>query len=206
MFTGIIEEVGSVISLSSRSLAVKAAKVVKGMEPGCSVAVNGVCLTVTSFDDHSFKVDIMQETLDRSNLGKLLSGDRVNLENALTLQKSLGGHLVQGHVDDTGKVTSCQPESGATRIRISAPPDVMRFVVEKGFIAVDGISLTVVERDEAGFSVSIVGFTLEHTTLGKLESGYEVNLEVDIIAKYVEQLMHRSGQTISLDFLKAHGF
>ena len=206
MFTGIIEEVGRVISLSDHSLVVKASKVVKSMEPGCSVAVNGVCLTVTSFDDHSFIVDIMRETLDRSNLGRLLSGDLVNLENALTLQKSLGGHLVQGHVDDTGRVADYRPENGATRIRISAPPQVMRFVVEKGFIAVDGISLTVVERDEAGFSVSIVGFTLEHTTLGKLESGYEVNLEVDIIAKYVEQLMHRSRQTISLDFLKAHGF
>jgi riboflavin synthase len=206
MFTGIIEEVGRVISLSDHSLVVKASTVVKSMEPGCSVAVNGVCLTVTSFDAYSFKVDIMQETLDRSNLGKLLSGDRVNLENALTLQKSLGGHLVQGHVDATGKVSSYRPESGATRIRIWAPPDVMKFVVEKGFIAVDGISLTVVERDEAGFSVSIVGFTLEHTTLGKQETGYEVNLEVDIIAKYVEQLLKRSSQTITLDFLKAHGF
>ena len=206
MFTGIIEEVGRVVSLSGQSLVVNASTVVRGMEAGCSVAVNGVCLTVTSFDDHSFKVDIMQETLDRSNLGNLLSGDRVNLENALTLQKSLGGHLVQGHVDATGKVSSYLPERGATRIRISAPPEVMRFVVEKGFIAVDGISLTVVERDEAGFSVSIVGFTFEHTTLGKLETGYEVNLEVDIIAKYVEQLMHRPAQTISMDFLKAHGF
>ncbi len=206
MFTGIIEEVGSVIAFYDRSLAVKASSVVKDMEPGCSVAVNGVCLTVTSFDDHSFKVDIMPETMDRSNLDRLLPGDRVNLENALTLQKSLGGHLVQGHVDDTGKVVSRRAGSGATLIRISAAPEVMRFVVEKGFIAVDGISLTVVERDEEGFSVSIVGFTLEHTTLGKLKAGYEANLEVDIIAKYVEQLMHRSGQTISLDFLKSHGF
>ena len=206
MFTGIIEEVGQVLSLNGRSLTSSANKVLQGIEPGASIAVNGVCLTVTRFDGNSFTVDIMEETLKRTNLGKLKPGERVNLEGALTLSKGLGGHLVQGHVDATGRVQSVMRTGESLLISINALPQVMRYVVEKGFIAVDGTSLTVVERSDTAFSVSIVGFTRENTTLGKVEAGSSVNLEADIIAKYVEQFITSKKGGISIAFLKEHGF
>jgi riboflavin synthase len=206
MFTGIVEEIGQVLSLNGRSLTARASKVLQGIEPGASIAVNGVCLTVTRLDAGSFRVDIMEETLKRTNLGKLKPGDRVNLEGALTLSKGLGGHLVQGHVDATGKVKSVERLAESLLITISAAPDLMRYVVEKGFIAVDGISLTVVERNDSTFSVSIVGFTRENTTLGKVEAGNSVNLEADIIAKYIEQFITGKKEDISMAFLKEHGF
>jgi riboflavin synthase len=206
MFTGIVEEIGQVASLHECSLTVRAHKVLGGIEMGASIAVNGVCLTVTRFDKDSFCVDIMDETLRRTNLGHLKPLDRVNLEGALTLSKGLGGHLVQGHVDATGQIKSISRLDQSRLITISAAPELMRYVVEKGFIAVDGISLTVVNRNASSFSVSIVGFTMEHTTLGKIEVGDIVNLEADIIAKYVERYITGKKEGLSIEFLKEHGF
>jgi len=206
VFTGIIEEVGRVASAQSNSLTISASQALCGMEAGGSIAVNGVCLTITSFNTSSLSVDIMPETLMRTNLGLLCVGDEVNLERPLALGGYLGGHLVQGHVDDTGRVTAINREGGAMLIRFEAPPQVMDYMVEKGFIAVDGVSLTVVTKDTSSFQVAIVDYTRRHTTLGSKRVGDLVNLEVDVIAKYVEQLSqpHRPGVTV--DFLQEHGF
>ena len=206
MFTGIIEEVGRVISAQSGNLVIAASNVLQGTEPGGSIAVNGVCLTVTNFDSSSFSVDIMPETLKRTNLGLLHAGDRVNLERPLALEGRLGGHLVQGHVDDTGRVASVMPGGGAMLIRFEAAPGVMRYIVEKGFVAVDGVSLTTVTKDASSFQVSVVDYTRQHTTLGSRQVGDMVNLEVDIIAKYVEQLSQTHSTGITVDFLQEHGF
>ena len=206
MFTGIIEEVGRVTSTRFGSLVITASDVLQGMELGGSINVNGVCLTITSLNTNSFSVDIMSETLKRTNLGLLSAGDRVNLERPLALDGRLGGHLVQGHIDATGRVAAVRWDGGAMIIRFEAPPEVMCYVVEKGFIAVDGVSLTVVNRDARSFWVSIVDYTRENTILGSRRVGDLVNLEVDVIAKYVEQIgqTHRPGVTI--EFLKEHGF
>ena len=206
MFTGIVEEVGRVTSAPPGKLVITANRVLKGMELGGSIAVNGVCLTVTNFNTNSFSVDIMPETLERTNLGLLRIGDGVNLERPLSLGGELGGHLVQGHIDDTGRVTSIIPDGEAALIRFEAPPEVMRYIVEKGFIAVDGVSLTVVVKDTSTFQVSVVDYTREHTTLGNRQVGDLVNLEVDIIAKYVEQLSSAYHTGITADFLQEHGF
>jgi len=206
MFTGIVEEIGRVTSAQSGKLVISASEVFQGIELGGSVAVNGVCLTITSFDTSSFSVDIMLETLERTNLGLLNAGDAVNLERPLTLEKPLGGHLVQGHVDDAGRIASITQEGEAMLIRFEAPPAVMRYVVEKGFIAVDGVSLTVVAKDANLFQVSVVDFTRKHTTLGSRRVGDLVNLEVDIIAKYVEQLSQPGSSGITVGFLQEHGF
>ncbi|MBI2287442.1 MAG: riboflavin synthase [Chloroflexi bacterium] len=206
MFTGIIEETGVVISAQSGKLVVAAGAVLQDMELGGSIAVNGVCLTVTSFDASSLSVDIMLETLKRSNLGQLSAGDRVNLERPLALGGRLGGHLVQGHIDATGRVASIRRSSEANIITVEASAEVMVYVVEKGFIAVDGISLTVVAKNASSFQVSIVDYTRRHTTLNDRRVGDPVNLEVDIIAKYVEQLSQPRGAGITVDFLQEHGF
>ncbi len=206
MFTGIVEETGKVVSAQSGGLRIKADKALGGMESGGSVAVNGVCLTVTEFSDESFSAAVMPETLKRTNLGSLAAGDKVNLECALTLQKGIGGHLVQGHIDGTGRVSAVVPEGEAVLITIKAPSLVMRYIVEKGFIAVDGVSLTVVGCDAASFTVSIVGYTREHTTIEDRRAGDEVNLEADIIAKYVERLSQPRTSGITVEFLKEHGF
>lgn len=206
MFTGIIEEMGRVISASSAGLVIAASDVLHGMGRGASMAVNGVCLTVTNFDSSSFSVDVMPETLKRTNLGLLYAGDGVNLERALPLGGRLGGHLVQGHVDDTGRVTSITWEGGAMLFRFEAPPEVMQYVAEKGFIAVDGVSLTIVTKDTSSFQVSVVDYTRKYTTLGTKRVGDRVNLEVDIIAKYVKQLSQAYRPGITVDFLQEHGF
>ena len=206
MFTGIIQEVGRVTSAQSGKVAIAAGDVLRGLELGGSIAVNGVCLTITNFNTNSFSVDIMSETLERTNLGLLMVGDRVNLERPLALGGELGGHLVQGHVDDTGRVASIKRSGGAIIIRFEAAPEMMRYVVEKGFIAVDGVSLTVVAKDASSFQVSVVDYTQEHTTLGNRQVGDLVNLEVDVIAKYVEQLSQARNTGITVDFLQEHGF
>lgn len=206
MFTGIVEEAGRVISAQPNRLTIAASTVLQGLEPGGSLAVNGACLTVVNFDNKSFSVDLMPETLKQTNLGQLKIGDEVNLERPLTLGKPLGGHLVQGHVDATGKVASIDSEGEAVLVRFEAPAEVMRYVVKKGFIAVDGVSLTVVEGDATSFRVSLVGFTRSHTNLGRRRVGDMVNLEVDIIAKYVEQLSQTRSAGITVDFLQEHGF
>ena len=206
MFTGIIEEVGKVTLVRSGNLVITASDVLQGMELGGSINVNGVCLTIISLDTDSFSVDIMPETLERSNLGLLSAGDRVNLERPLSLGGRLGGHLVQGHVDATGRVASVRWNGEAMLVRFEAPPEVMYYVVEKGFIAVDGVSLTVVTKDSSAFQVSVVDYTRQHTTLGDRQVGDPVNLEVDIIAKYVAQLSQGRSTGITVDFLQEHGF
>ncbi len=206
MFTGIVEEVGKVRSVQPGKLAVSADIVLQDMEPGVSISVNGVCLTVTAFDTGSFVVDIMPETLKRSNLVLLKTGDRVNLERAMALGGRLGGHLVQGHIDAVGKVASMTGDSSAVLVDINAPPEVMRYIVEKGFIAVDGISLTVTGRSSTSFRVSVVEYTRTQTVLGYRRVGDVVNLEVDIIAKYIEALSRPQNTGISPEFLREHGF
>ena len=206
MFTGIIEEAGRVISAQPGNLNIADESIAKGIELGESIAVNGVCLTVTKFTDEAFSVDIMAETLRRSNLGLLSSGDRVNLERPLAFGGSLGGHLVQGHVDATGKLVSTRWEEKAMIIKFEAPQEVLRYVVDKGFIAVDGISLTVVARDSDSFQVSVVDYTRQHTNLADRRAGDRVNLEIDIIAKYVEQLGHARSTGITAGFLQENGF
>ncbi len=206
MFTGIVEEAGSVVSVSSGKLVISADKVLKGIQLGGSIAVNGICLTVTEFTDKTFSVDVMPETLKRTNLGQLHNGDRVNLERPLGLGGEIGGHLVQGHIDGTGKVISIEREGEALLMKFEAPADLMRYVVEKGFIAVDGTSLTVVEKDVASFSVSIVGYTREHTILADRKINDTVNLEVDIIGKYVAEFMKPQSGGITAEFLEEHGF
>jgi riboflavin synthase len=205
MFTGIIEEVGIVKSVRLGRLTVSATKVLQGMELGDSLAINGACLTISALDANSFSVDIMPETLRRTNLGLLRPGSGVNLERPLVMGGRLGGHLVQGHVDATGRVLSLVPEAGAFIARYAAPQEIMRYVVEKGFIAVDGASLTVINCDTTSFSVSLVTYTLKHTILGSKRPGDLVNLEVDIMAKYLEKLKERRG-SITLDFLVEQGF
>ncbi len=206
MFTGIIEEIGKVNAAAAGSLTITARDIMPGIKPGDSIAVNGACLTVTTFNASSFSVDVMPETLARTNLGRFHPGDSVNLERPVVLGGRLGGHLVQGHVDDTGKVASVTWDGGTMLIGFEAPPEVMRFTAPKGFIAVDGVSLTITDKDNGSFRVSVVDYTRKHTTLGRQQVGDPVNLEVDITAKYVAQLgqTHRPG--ITADFLQAHGF
>ena len=206
MFTGIVEEIGKVASAQRNKLSISADKILCGLELGASVSVNGVCLTVTGLNQSSFSVDIMPETRERSNLGLLSVGDRVNLERAMSLGGSMGGHLVQGHIDATGRVASLHREGEALVMGFEAPPEVMRYIVEKGFIAVDGVSLTVTARDADSFQVSLVNFTRQNTIFGSRRVGDRVNLEVDIIAKYVEQFTQVRRGGITADFLHEHGF
>lgn len=206
MFTGITEEIGKITLTKPASLVITASRVLQGMEPGESIAVNGACLTVTSFNSSSFTVDVMPETLERTNLGLLRAGNTVNLERAVALGGKLGGHLVQGHVDDVGRVASVDREGGALIMGFTAPLPVIRYIVVKGFIAVDGVSLTVVTKDVSAFRVSIVDYTQKNTTLGGRRIGDLVNLEVDIIAKYVAELSQAWRPGLSREFLKEHGF
>jgi riboflavin synthase len=206
MFTGIVEEIGKVKGVSPGRLNIEASKVIEGTKPGDSISISGACLTVTSISNNDFCVEVMPETIRRTNLGRLQFGDAVNLERAVPADGRFGGHFVQGHVDDVGKVLSVKPEEGAFIARISAPSYLMPYVVTKGFIAVDGVSLTVFDYDDFSFSVSLVGYTREHTTLGIIKPGDIVNLEVDIIAKYVDRLKQRDNRGVTLDFLEEHGF
>jgi riboflavin synthase len=205
LFTGIVEEVGTVRALGSGRLSVSAGRVLEKTRLGDSIAVNGACLTVTALDSASFTVDVMPETLRHTNLGLLRPGSSVNLERALMVGGRLGGHFVQGHVDATGKVMALKAEGDAVIARFAAPPEVLRYVVEKGFVAVDGVSLTVVSSDGTSLSVSLVGYTLKQTTLGSRRVGDAVNLEADIIAKYVEKTGEGRGG-VTLEFLADHGF
>jgi len=206
VFTGIIEEVGRVVSVSAEKLVVTASQVITGIQLGGSIAVNGVCLTVTELDSKSFTVDVMPETLRRTNLGTLRTGDRVNLERPLALGGELGGHLVQGHIDETARIAAMVKEEGAVLVKFEASPEVMRFIVPKGFVAVDGVSLTVTEKDDRSFSVSIVAYTGQHTTLVEKKVGDRVNLEADIIGKYVVEYSKPQSTGITAEFLQEHGF
>ncbi|MCL4533937.1 MAG: riboflavin synthase [Bacteroidetes bacterium] len=193
-------------SLGRDRLTVNASQVLAGTRLGDSIAVEGVCLTVVEKGEGWFVVGLMPETLRRSTLGSLRPGQPLNLERALGLGDRLGGHLVQGHVDGRGQVVNRRSEGGALLVRIAAPADLMRYVVEKGFIAVDGASLTVAELDARSFTVSLVPFTQEHITLAGKAPGDEVNLEVDILAKYVERLVGAPRSEMTAEFLAEHGF
>jgi len=194
MFTGIVAELGEVAAIEYRGDAARLT--IRGstddVSPGESVAVNGVCLTVTGIIDGTFTADVMGETLDRSGLGALIPGAPVNLERSVRLADRLGGHLVQGHVDATGAIISRSPSAHWDQVRISLPGTIARYVVLKGSIAVDGVSLTVSALGEDWFEVSLIPETLKRTTLGTRQPGETVNLEADVIAKYVERL--RSGE------------
>jgi len=193
MFTGIVEELGTVVGIEpltdSARIRIEGPLVTSDAVHGASIAVNGVCLTVVEFGDGQFSADVMNETLLRSSLGQLNAGSRVNLERPVTLAARLGGHLVQGHVDGTGHIVSRTPSENWEIVRISLPDDLGRYVVEKGSITVDGVSLTVVDAERDSFSVSLIPTTLELTTLGYKTAGDPVNLEVDVVAKYVERMM-----------------
>ena len=206
MFTGIVEETGQIKSADGEKLIVSASAVLQDTRPGDSIAVNGVCLTAAEIGLNDFTTDIMPETLKRTTLGSLKSDNKVNLERALSMGGRIGGHLVQGHIDGIGKIISIRPEGSAFLMKISAPQEIGHYLVEKGFIAVDGISLTVVARSNSSFTVSLVAFTLNNTILGEKRSGDLVNLEVDIIAKYVERLANPNQPGISSEFLIEHGF
>jgi riboflavin synthase len=185
MFTGLVQATGTLASLEGGRLRVDAEL---ELAEGDSVAVNGVCLTATGVEADGFSADVMDETLRRTTLGALGPGDRVNLELPLRASDRLGGHIVQGHVDGTATVESVRDEGLSRVVRLTAPHELLRYVIEKGSVALDGVSLTITEVDDEGLAVSLIPETLERTTLGSLEPGARLNLEVDVLAKYVERL------------------
>ena len=188
MFTGIVEEVGTVRAADQGRLTIGGRKVMPTLEIGGSISVNGTCLTVTTLEPDGFSVDVVPETLRRTNLGLLNPNSPVNLERPLRADGRMDGHIVQGHVDGTGTIGEISEDGEALMVRIDAPTQLARYVVEKGFIAVDGVSLTVVHCDEAGFSVTVIPHTRDHTIFGSRSAGDAVNIEIDILAKYVERL------------------
>ncbi|MFB7229477.1 riboflavin synthase [Streptomyces fimicarius] len=199
MFTGIVEELGEVTAVErledASRFRLRGPVVTEGAKHGDSIAVNGVCLTVVDTADGEFTADVMAETLKRSSLGALTTGSRVNLERPMELGGRLGGHLVQGHVDGTGTIVERTPSEHWEIVKVSLPPELTRYVVEKGSITVDGVSLTVVEAAADHFTISLIPTTLDLTTLGHKQPGDPVNLEVDVIAKYVERMLgDRAGQ------------
>jgi len=191
VFTGLVREVGTVLSVDGGRLTLDAPVTARDAQPGDSVAVDGVCLTVVERGDATLAFDAVPETLSRTSLGTLEHGSRVNLEPALRAGDALGGHYVQGHVDGVGTVRSVEPEGDGKRIWLDAPAGILRYVVEKGSIAVQGTSLTVAATDGDGFAVALIPHTLEETTLDRLAPGDRVNLEADVLAKYVEKLLPR---------------
>jgi riboflavin synthase len=214
MFTGIIEETGIVKTVNrsgaSSFIEIQAKKVLEDVSIGDSIAVNGVCLTVTHSDGGVFRADVMNETLSRSSLGSLTSGSPVNLERAMAANGRFGGHIVSGHIDGTGTVSDIRNDGIAVWYTIAAPPGLLRYIVEKGSIAVDGISLTVARVTDTSFSVSVIPHTAAQTILGTKKKGDTVNLENDIIGKYVEKLMKPADTApqsgITMDFLAKNGF
>ena len=215
MFTGIVEEKGKIryIQLGGESgvLSVKAKKVLQGTKIGDSIAVDGVCLTVTSLQADGFTADVMTETIRRSSLGSCKAGSQVNLERAMAADGRFGGHIVSGHIDGTGVVRSMVREENAIWVSIETSPQILRLIVEKGSICIDGISLTVAKVDEAGFQVSVIPHTGEETTLLEKVPGNLVNLENDVIGKYVEKLLglnkkEKKESGITMEFLEKFGF
>ncbi len=214
MFTGIIEEIGTVKNIqrngSNSFIVIEAKKVLEDVHLGDSIAVNGVCLTVTKNDGSIFQADVMNETLSRSSLGELSQGSKVNLERAMAANGRFGGHIVSGHIDGTGTITDIVNDGIAVWYTISANADIMRYIVEKGSIAIDGISLTVARVTDRDFSVSVIPHTADMTILSTKSKGQRVNLENDIIGKYVEKLMKPAENTeksiINTAFLASNGF
>ncbi|NOX61277.1 MAG: riboflavin synthase [Chloroflexi bacterium] len=213
MFTGIVEEVGLVARWSRTGqgvyLTIEAGSVLSDIRLGDSIAVNGVCLTVVDFDANTFTVNLAPETLARTNLKRLRKGEPLNLERALTPATRLGGHFVQGHVDGVGVITHIRPDADALWLTVATPPKLMRYIVPKGFVALDGISLTVVDVFENSFTVTLVAYTQKHVALARQSIGYHVNIEVDILGKYVERIMTTQSlrtEGVSFDFLAEHGY
>ena len=216
MFTGIVEELGTIRSLQrakhSVVLSIGAHTVLSDLKIGDSVAVNGVCLTATSRDPGGFTADVMHETLNRSSLGALSVGSRVNLERAMAADGRFGGHIVAGHVDGVGTIAAIEQDDNAIWFTITAPEQVLRYVVEKGSIAIDGISLTVARVEPDRFAVSVIPHTAAVTLLGRRRTGDRVNLESDIIGKYVERLLRPTPELktkeskLTMEFLSKHGF
>lgn len=191
MFTGIVEELGVVAKISDNAMTVQASKVTEDLKLGDSIAVNGTCLTAVNFSRTEFSVDLSPETMRRTSLGQLSEGSPVNLERALLASDRMGGHIVQGHVDGTGRVMSSRVDGDSIIFRIRVPKRLNPYIVEKGFIAVDGISLTVVKRGASSFTLAVIPYTLKNTNLASVSIGDRVNLEADILAKYVESLLDR---------------
>lgn len=215
MFTGIVEEVGTIRAVrrgkSSSVLSIGAGLVLSDLKTGDSVAVNGVCLTATGRDSGGFTADVMHETLDRSSLGALTAGSHVNLERAMAADGRFGGHIVSGHIDGTGTVTAIRKDDNAVWYTVTAGPKLLRYIVEKGSITIDGISLTVAAVGESWFSISAIPHTAAVTILGEKRVGDTVNLETDIIGKYVEKLLRPESEArpqsgITLEFLAENGF
>lgn len=208
MFTGIVEEIGEVREARPGTLVIRAETVMADLKRGDSIAVDGVCLTVVDRTDRTFTVNIQPETLRRTTLGMLTAGQRVNLERAVAVGGRLGGHVVQGHVDATGQIIELRPDGDGLIVRFRAPRSLMRYIVPKGFIAVNGISLTVVETADDWFTVALVRYTRDHVALLDRGVGAAVNLEVDVLAKYVERLLIDRGTagSLTLDKLRDAGF
>lgn len=214
MFTGIIEEIGIVKeikkSVKSSKIIIEANKILENTNLGDSISTNGVCLTASSITENHFEADVMAETLRRSNLGKLKTGSKVNLERALCIEKRLGGHIVSGHIDGIGEIISFIKEDNATWISIKASKNLLKYIVEKGSIAIDGISLTVAYVDDYKFKVSVIPHTKSETTLLNKNAKDTVNIECDMIGKYVEKLLGLNKKNIKSnlneDFLKDNGF
>lgn len=214
MFTGLVEEIGTIIAAkrgeNSFDLTIKAKTVLEGVALGDSIAVNGVCLTVTSYENDKFIVGLAPETRARTNLGTLQANDRVNLERSVTPSTRLGGHFVQGHVDAKGTIDNIRPDEDALWITIKTDPALMRYIVTKGYITIDGTSLTVVDTGPDWFNITLIAYSQTKVILPSKKTGDTVNLEVDILAKYVERLVtHTSGQdtsSITRSFLSDNGF
>jgi len=214
MFTGIIEETGIVMEIKKGTqsfLKVKASIIFSDIHIGDSIAVNGVCLTVTEYSDNIFTADVMNETLERSSLGILKTGDKVNLERAMSANGRFGGHIVSGHIDGTGKIIEMKKDGIAVWYKIAASEKILHYVVEKGSIAIDGISLTIAKVDNECFSVSVIPHTAKQTVLSDKKTGDIVNLENDIVGKYVEKLIEpklsdKRKSNITLEFLSENGF
>lgn len=213
MFTGIIEELGTVLSVKkggqSSTVRIGASRILNDIHTGDSIAVNGVCLTAAAFDKQGFLADVMNETFEKSSLERLKPGDPVNLERAMKAGGRFGGHIVAGHTDGTGTVTSVKKDANAVWFTIAAPPEIMRYCIKKGSVAVDGISLTIADIGEQWFQVSVIPHTLKETVLGYKKPGDLVNLENDMIGKYVEKLMRPEGDeksSITEEMLIKAGF
>jgi riboflavin synthase len=213
MFTGIIEEIGIVSEVKRSSqgavLTIEASDVLADCKVGDSIAIDGVCLTMTQADNTRFTADISAETLRRTTLGDRSRGDGVNLERSLQLNSRLGGHIVSGHIDDVGVISSWRDEGDSSMMCVSASPDVMRYVVFKGSVCVDGISLTIANRLETEFEIALIPHTKQVTTIGKKQTGDRVNIEVDLLGRYVERLLADQAKkpgTIDLATLKSHGY
>lgn len=214
MFTGIVEELGTVEQVRrgahSAVLTIRAGTVLEGTNTGDSIAVNGICLTVTALSPTGFSADVMHETLNRSSLAKLRPGTHVNLERAMAANGRFGGHIVAGHVDGVGTVRRVERDDTAVWYTVQAGPDILRYVVEKGSITVDGISLTVAKVTDRDFSISAIPHTVARTVLQERKAGDPVNLETDIIGKYVEKLLQpqtaKQQSKLTMEFLSQHGF